>query len=75
MKTILQKISFLMLSVSLLCSSLPIRANASFEIPGSCQVHTDTGAAGTVKTLDYSYDDNTYLSLRDMGMLLKDKDK
>ncbi|MDE7249361.1 MAG: serine hydrolase, partial [Lachnospiraceae bacterium] len=50
-------------------------ADASFEIPGSCQVQTDTGATGTVKTLDYSYDDNTYLSLRDIAMLLKDTDK
>ena len=75
MKTILQKISFLILSVSLLCSCLPIRAQASFEIPGSCQVQTDTGIADTVKTLDYNYDDNTYLSLRDVAMLLKDTDQ
>ena len=75
MKTVLQKISFLILSVILVSSILSIRADASFEIPGSCQVQTDTGAAGTVKTLDYSYDDNTYLSLRDVAMLLKDTDK
>lgn len=75
MKLILQKISALILSVILICSVLPIRAAASFEIPGTCQAQTDTGAACTVKTLDYSYDYNTYLSLRDMAMLLKDTDK
>ena len=75
MKKVLQKISSLILSVVLVSSILSIRADASFEIPGICQVQTDTGAACTVKTLDYSYDDNTYLSLRDMAMLLKDTDK
>lgn len=75
MKTTLQKISFLILSVILVCSVLPIRAEASFEIPGSCQVQTDTGAVCTVKTLDYGYDYNAYLSLRDIAMLLKDTDK
>ena len=75
MKLILQKISALILSVILICSILPIRAAASFEIPGTCQGQTDTGAACTVKTLDYSYDYNTYLSLRDIAMLLKDTDK
>ncbi len=75
MKTILQKTGsiILILSAILICFILPgIRADASFEIPGICRVHTDTGGAGTVKTLDYSYDDNTYLSLRDIAMLLKD---
>ncbi len=75
MKVILQKISSIILSVIVVCSVLPIRVSASFEIPGTCQVQTDTGAACTVKTLDYSYDYNTYLSLRDMAMLLKDTDK
>lgn len=75
MKTILQKISALILSVILVCSVLPIRAEASFEIPGVCQVQTDTGGIHTVKTLDYSYDHNTYLSMRDIAMLLKDTDK
>ena len=75
MKTILQKISSLILSALLLCSILPIRAEASFEIPGSCRFETDTGDAGTVKTLDYAYEDNTYFSLRDIAMLLKDTDK
>lgn len=75
MKVILPKISFLILSVILASSLLSIRADASFEIPGSCRAETDTGAAGTVKTLDYSYDDNTYLSLRDVAMLLKDTEK
>ena len=76
MKTILQKIiSIFILSVILACSILPIRAAASFEIPGICQMQTDTGTAGTVKTLDYDYDYNTYLSLRDIAMLLRDTDK
>ena len=75
MKTILQKISLLILSAMLVCSILPIRAEASFEIPGTCQVQTDTGGAYTVKTLDYGYDHNTYLSLRDIAMVLKDTDK
>ena len=75
MKTILQKISSVILSVTLLCSIVPIRADASFEIPGSCRVQTETGAACTVKTLDYAYDYNTYLSMRDVAMLLKGTDK
>lgn len=75
MKEILQKISYFILSVTLMCSILPIRASASFEIPGTCQVQTDTGGVRTVKTLDYSYDYNTYLSLRDIAMLLKETDK
>lgn len=75
MKTILSKISFLILAVILAGSILSIPVEASFEIPGSCRVQTDTGTAGTVKTLDYGYDDNTYLSLRDVAMLLKDTDK
>lgn len=75
MKKNLQKISSSLLVVILVCSILPIRADASFEIPGTCQVQTDTGAACTVKTLDYAYNYNTYFSLRDMAMLLKDTDK
>ncbi|MDE6214237.1 MAG: hypothetical protein K2M70_12275, partial [Lachnospiraceae bacterium] len=75
MKTILHKISSMLLSVILICSLLPIGAEASFEIPGTCRVETDTGDAGTVKTLDYAYEDNTYFSLRDIAMLLKDTDK
>ena len=69
------KISCLIMSVILICSILPIRAFASYEIPGVCQVQTDTGVTGAVKTLDYSYGYNTYLSLRDIAMLLKDTDK
>ena len=71
MKTILRKVSILILSVILVCSVLPIRAEASFEIPGSCQVQTDTGAVCTVKTLDYSYNYNVYLSLRDMAAKIR----
>lgn len=63
------------ISVILICAFLPVRVDASYEIPGSCQVQTDSGGVYTVKTLDYSYDSNTYLSLRDMAMLLRDTDK
>lgn len=75
MKTILHKINSLVLSVILVCSILPVKAAAGYEIPGICQVQTDTGDTCTVKTLDHSYDYNTYLSLRDIAMLLKDTDK
>ena len=75
MKTILQKISVLILSVILLCSAWPSRAEAAFVIPGACRVQTDTGAVCMVKTLDYGYACNTYFSLRDMAMLLKDTNK
>lgn len=73
--TILKKTGVLLLSVMLLCFILSSRAEAGYEIPGICQVQTDSGTAGIVKTLDYSYDSNTYLSLRDTAMLLKDTDK
>ena len=75
MKAILQKISVFILSVILVCAILPIRADASYEIPGICRVQADGGAAYTVKTLDYAYDYNTYFSLRDIAMLLNDTDK
>lgn len=75
MKTILQKTNVLLLSAVLICSLLPVRADAAFEIPGSCLVETDTSSRGPVKTLDYGYEDNTYLSLRDTAMLLKDTEK
>lgn len=75
MKTILQKISIFILSVVLVSSFLTARASAGFEICGTCQVQTDTGTSGSVKFLDYGYANNTYLSLRDMAMLLKNTDK
>ncbi|MDE6749935.1 MAG: D-alanyl-D-alanine carboxypeptidase [Lachnospiraceae bacterium] len=75
MKIILQKIRFLILCVILICSILPVRVEASYEIPGICQVQTEIETAFTVKTLDYGYDNNAYLSLRDMAMVLKDTDK
>lgn len=75
MKRNRQKTGSLLLSVMLLCSLWPVRADAGYEIPGVCQVQTDTGGAGTVKTLDYGYGDNTYFSLRDIAMLLKDTEK
>lgn len=75
MKISLQKISSFILSVILVCVILPFRADASFEIPGICQVQTDNGAAYTVKTLDYSYSHNTYLSLRDLAVVLNGTDK
>lgn len=75
MKTIRQRISILILSVILICSALPMRADASYELPGVWQVQADNGPVWTVKTLDYSYDHNTYFSLRDLAMILKDTDK
>lgn len=69
------KISSFILAVLLVCSLLPVQSYAGYEIPGTCQVQTDTNAAGTAKTLDYSYDRNTYFSLRDIAMLLKDTGK
>ena len=75
MKRILQKISAFLLSAALVCTILPARADANFQIPGTCRVQADTGAAYTVKILDYDYDNNTYFSLRDMAMALKDTDK
>lgn len=75
MKTTLQKISCFILSIILICVLLPVRVSASYEIPKTCQVQADTGTAYTVKTLDYSYDNNTYLSLRDIAMVLNGTDK
>lgn len=75
MKTTLQKMSRFILSVLLICALLPVRTFASYEIPKTCQVQTDTGNAYTVKTLDYSYDNNTYLSLRDIAVVLNGTDK
>lgn len=75
MKKFLQKISILILFTFLTGSILPIRADAGFEIPGTCQVQADTGALCTVKTLDYGYEYNTYFSLRDIAMVLRDTDK
>lgn len=74
MKTILQKISALLLCAILICSVLPSRAVAGYQIPGACQVQTESGAA-TVKTLDCDYDNNTYLSLRDTAMVLNGTEK
>lgn len=75
MKTIFQKTTSFILSVLLLCSMLPVRADAGYEIPGTYRVQTDAGTGGTVKTLDYGYDRNTYFSLRDIAMLLMDTEK
>ena len=75
MKPFLQKISLFISSVVLVCFMLSGSVYASYEICGTCQVQTDTGAAGAVKFLDYSYVNNTYLSLRDMAMILKDTGK
>lgn len=75
MKKKLRKISSLVLCAVMLCAFLPVRSSAGYEIPGICQVQTDTGAYGTVKTLDYAYENNAYLSLRDMAMILRDTDK
>ena len=75
MKKSLQKTGAVILCVVMLCAILPARTSAGFEIPGIWQVQTDTGAFGTVKTLDYGYARNTYLSLRDMAMILRGTDK
>lgn len=74
-KKINRKITSFILSVILVCAILPIQADAGYIIRGVCQVQTDTGGTGTVKTLDYGYEDNTYFSLRDIAMLLQDTDK
>lgn len=74
MKRIIQKLSPLILSVIVLCTAVPVRA-ANFEIAGTCRVQADKGTAYTVKTLDYSYDHNTYLSLRDMAVVFNDTEK
>lgn len=74
MRKILRKISALVLAVVIMCSAQPVRA-AGFEIPGICQVQTDSGVSGVVKTLDYGYSHNTYLSLRDMAMVFRDTEK
>ncbi len=75
MKTILRKISSFILTVAIICSMLPVTVSADFEISGTCQVRADDGAASTVKILDYDYANNTYLSLRDVAMVLKGTDK
>ncbi len=75
MKTILRKINCLILCTVLVCSISSFRAVAAFNIPGSCQVQADGGAPYTVKTFDCDYANNTYLSLRDIAMVLKDTDK
>lgn len=74
-KTYAGKTGSLVLSVILVCAILPIRADAGYVIRSVCQVQTDAGGAGAVKTLDYGYEDNTYFSLRDIAMLLQDTDK
>ncbi len=75
MKKILRKICSVILCAVLLFAACPVRTSASFGIPGICQVQTDAGAGGIVKTLDYGYADNTYLSLRDMAMVLRGSEK
>lgn len=74
MKKILRKTGSFILAVVLLCSVLPVMA-ANYEIPGTCLVQADEGTVYTVKTLDYDYGNNTYLSLRDMAVVLRDTDK
>ncbi|MCH5271955.1 MAG: D-alanyl-D-alanine carboxypeptidase [Lachnospiraceae bacterium] len=75
MRLILKKITTFLLSVTLVFWILPVRAAASYEVPGTYQVQADAGTAYTVKTLDYEYNNNTYFSLRDMAMVLKDTNK
>lgn len=75
MKTIFQKINCLILCTVLVCFVPSVRAGAAFNIPGSRQAQADGGAPYTVKTFDCDYANNTYLSLRDLAMVLKDTDK
>lgn len=75
MKTSLRRIGIFILSVALVCSVLPARVSASYEIPGTCRVQADDGAVYAVRTLDYSYGNNTYLSLRDVAMVLRDTEQ
>lgn len=74
-KPVLQRAACLLLALVLALCILPIRAEANFQIPRTCLVRVDGGTAYTVKTLDYDYDYNTYFSLRDMAMALRDTDK
>lgn len=74
MKKILFNISAFTLAMVIVCSVMSVRA-AGFGMPGKCQVQTDSGIFGDVKTLDYSYSHNTYFSLRDMAMIFKDTEK
>lgn len=71
---ILAAVLFLV-SVILAAALLPGRVSAGFEICGTCRVQVDDKAAGTVKSLDYGYVNNTYLSLRDLAMVLRETDK
>ncbi len=75
MKISSKKTGAFILSILLVCSFLPAGASANFEIVGSCQVQADTGAAETVKVLHYDYANNSYLSLRDVAMILNGTDK
>ncbi len=75
MKPTIQKITSVILSAILICLTIPTTADASYEIPQTCQIQTDTGAAVLAKTLDYAYDHNTYFSLRDIAVALNGTDK
>ena len=70
-----QKICFLLLCAVLICTILPAKVTAGFEIPGTCPVQTESGIPYMVKTLDHDYGSNTYFSLRDLAMVLKDTGK
>lgn len=61
MKRILKRLSPLIMSAAIICSAVPVSA-ANYEIPGTCRVQADAGVLRTVKTLDYGYENNTYLS-------------
>lgn len=75
MKRGMRKACALALAAVLLCAVPPLRAEADYETPGVFQVQTDSGEVYTVKTLDLSYENNTYFSLRDMAAALKGTDK
>ena len=74
-KAVIRKITSVIVTVALAVSLLPARAFAAYEICGTCQVQADDGPVYTVKSLDYGYVNNTYFSLRDTAMVLKDTDK
>ncbi len=71
----IRKVSSFFLIMILIGSIPSVRVCAGFEIPRICQVQVDSGAFYPVKTLDYGYDHNTYFSLRDIAMILRDTDK
>lgn len=75
MKKMMRKINPLLVLAVMVWFILPVRVTAVSKMAGICQVQADEGKVYTVKSLDYSYDHNTYLSLRDMAVVFQDTDK